>query len=242
MPRFIICCIIVALFLILSLPVLLVEWLIGKKWPRARDLSSFRIIQGVFRLLLFISGVHITQVGRENLPTDTSCMLAANHRSIFDILILISIMPRPTGIVAKKELDRFPVFNLWMRMIHCLFLDRNDLRQGMKTIQTATEYVEQGFSMLIFPEGTRCKEEDERALLPFHEGSFRIAVKSGHPMIPVALSHTQEIFERQFPRICPTQVTVGFLPAVDPAALSRQEQKKMGEASRSAIREFLGGN
>ena len=128
MIRFIIVCIIVGSFLILSLPVLLIEWIIGKKWPRARDISSLRIIQGVFKLILKVSGVKITEIGRDNLPDDRPFLLVANHRSYFDILILYSLMPDLTCFVAKKEMNRYPVLNLWMRRLYCLFLDREDLR------------------------------------------------------------------------------------------------------------------
>ena len=106
MIRFIIVCIIVGSFLILSLPVLLIEWIIGKKWPRARDISSLRIIQGVFKLILKVSSVKITEIGRENLPDDRPFLLVANHRSYFDILILYSLMPDLTCFVAKKEMNR----------------------------------------------------------------------------------------------------------------------------------------
>lgn len=235
MIRFIIVCIIVGSFLILSLPVLLIEWIIGRKWPRARDISSLRIIQGVFKLILKVSGVKITEIGRENLPEDRPFLLVANHRSYFDILILYSLMPDLTCFVAKKEMNRYPILNLWMRRLYCLFLDREDLRQGMKVIQTATEYVKGNISVVIFPEGTRNKNTDELDMLPFHEGSFRVTTKSGCPLIPAALSNTQEIFEAHFPKIRPTHVIVEYLSPVDPASLPRPEQKTLGADTQQKI-------
>ena len=242
MIRFIIVCIIVGSFLILSLPVLLIEWIIGKKWPRARDISSLRIIQGVFKLILKVSGVKITEIGRDNLPDDRPFLLVANHRSYFDILILYSLMPDLTCFVAKKEMNRYPVLNLWMRRLYCLFLDREDLRQGMKVIQTAIEYVKGNISVVIFPEGTRNKNPDELDMLPFHEGSFRVTTKSGCPLIPAALSNTQEIFEAHFPKIRPTHVIVDYLSPVDPSSLSRPEQKTLGAATQQKILERLSEN
>ncbi len=242
MVRFIVNCIIVGLFLILSLPVLLIEWILGRFSRRARDISSLRIIQGVFKLILFVSGVHITQIGRENLPKDRPFLLVANHRSYFDIIILYSLMPDLTCFVSKKEMNRYPVFNLWMRLLYCLFLDRDDIRQGMQTILTAISYIKDGISVVIFPEGTRNKNPDELEMLPFHEGSFRVAAKSGCPLVPVALSNTQEIFEAQFPKIRPQHVIVDYCAVIDPESMTKAEQKKMGANSQALILEHLKEN
>ena len=151
-------------------------------------------------------------------------------------------MPDLTCFVAKKEMNRYPVLNLWMRRLYCLFLDREDLRQGMKVIQTAIEYVKGNISVVIFPEGTRNKNPDELDMLPFHEGSFRVTTKSGCPLIPAALSNTQEIFEAHFPKIRPTHVIVEYLSPVDPSSLSRPEQKTLGAATQQKILERLSEN
>ena len=78
--------------------------------------------------------------------------------------------------------------------LHCLFLDRQDIKAGMKTILTAIDKVKSGISICIFPEGTRNKGENELEMLPFHEGSFKIATKAGCPIIPIAISNSAEIF------------------------------------------------
>ena len=85
---------------------------------------------------------------------------------------------RGMGFFAKKEMEKVPLLSTWMKRLHCLFLDRNDLKQGLKTILTAIEKVKSGISICIFPEGTRNKNEDELDMLPFHEGSFKIAAKA----------------------------------------------------------------
>lgn len=66
MIRFICVCIVVIGYLILSIPILLVEWVIGKFNKRAKDISSLRIIQAVFRFILKITGADITVKGHEN--------------------------------------------------------------------------------------------------------------------------------------------------------------------------------
>ena len=242
MIRFIIICLIVFLFLVISIPIFLIELIVGKISRRARDISSLRIIQWIFRVLLFVAGVKATVIGEENVPKDRSVLYVGNHRSYFDIILLYSRCPGLTGFVAKKEMDRYPGLNIWMRFLYCLFLDRNDLRQGMKTIQTATEYVKNGISVCIFPEGTRNKNESELDLLPFHEGSFRIAVKSGCPIIPVSLNNTQEIFEAHLPKIRPTHVVIEYGTPILPGELPRDQQKHLGESTRALLLSTLEKN
>ena len=239
MIRFIIVCIIVGLYLILTLPALPVLYLIGKKWPRAKDIASLRMIQTAFRLILLVSGVRLDIRGEENVPRDRGVLYIGNHRSYYDILITCTRFPDITGFIAKKEMNRYPVFNLWMRNIRCLFLDRNDLRQGMEIIKTATEMVKNGISVFIFPEGTRNKAENELDMMEFHEGSFRVATRSGCPIVPVVLHNTQDIFEAHLPKIRPTRVIVEYLPPIDPGSLTREEQRHVGASVRKMIYERL---
>ena len=81
MIRTIIIMAIVVGYLILSIPLMLVEWIIGKFNPYAKDISSLRIIQGVFKLMLLVSGVKVTVIGEENVPKDQAVLYVGNHRS-----------------------------------------------------------------------------------------------------------------------------------------------------------------
>ena len=141
MIRFILVCIVVIGYLILSIPILLVEWIIGKFSPMKKDISSLRIIQAVFRFILWITGAKVTVIGEENVPKDTPVLYIGNHRSYFDILLTYSRCPIRTGYVAKKEMEKIPLLSTWMRYLHCLFLDRKDIKQGLKTILTAIDKV-----------------------------------------------------------------------------------------------------
>ena len=178
MIRFILCVIVVVGFLILSIPILLVEWIIGKFNPMAKEISSLRIVQAVFRFILWVAGVKLTVLGEENVPKDIPVLYIGNHRSFFDVPLTYPRCPIRTGYIAKKEMEKVPLLSTWMKRLHCLFLDRKDLKQGLKTILTAIEKIKSGISICIFPEGTRNKNEDELDMLPFHEGSFKVAVKA----------------------------------------------------------------
>ena len=242
MIRFIIVCICVIGYLILSIPILLAEWVVGKFNPRAKDISSLRIIQTVFRFILKVTGADITIIGHENVPKDQAVLYIGNHRSFFDILLTYVHCPDLTGYVAKKEMEPIPLLSIWIRYLHCLFLDRKDIKEGMKTILTAIEKVKNGISICIFPEGTRNKGNDELELLPFHEGSFKIATKSGCPIIPMAISNSAEIFENHFPKIKPCKVVVEYGKPIYPEQLSKEDKKRLGAYTQGIILEMLKKN
>lgn len=134
-----------------------VEWIIGKFSPRTKEISSLRIIQAVFKFILWEAGTKVTIIGEENVPKDTPVLYIGNHRSYFDIVLSYSRCPIRTGYIAKKEMERYPLLSNWMHYLHCLFLDRKDIKQGLKTILTAIEKIKSGISICIFPEGTRTK-------------------------------------------------------------------------------------
>ena len=141
MIRFIALVLFVVLFLICSIPLLIVEYIIGKFNMELKDRSSLAIVKWAFRGCLWITGVEITVIGEENVPTDRAVLYIGNHRSYFDILMTYIRVPRPTGYIAKKEMLRYPLLKNWMKYLHCLFLDRKDIKQGMKTILEGIEKI-----------------------------------------------------------------------------------------------------
>ena len=239
MIRFILVCIVVIGYLILSIPILLVEWIIGRFSPEKKDISSLRIIQAVFRFILKITGAKITVIGEENVPKDTPVLYIGNHRSYFDIVSGYIVVPGQTGFVAKKEMEKIPLLRDWMRNVNCLFLDRKDIKAGLKTILEGIEKVKGGSSMWIFPEGTRCKAENPTELLDFKEGSLKIAEKSGCPVVPVAITGTAEILEQHFPFIRPSHVTMEFGEPFYIKELPAEDRKRAGAYTEAKIKEML---
>lgn len=239
MIRFILVAATVILFLILSIPVILVEYLIGKKNRRLRDVSSLAIIQGVFRFILWMSGVKITVKGKENIPADQAVLYVGNHRSYFDILVGYVTVPGLTGFVAKKEMEKIPLLSTWMKLVNCLFLDRENLKEGLKTILAGIDQVKHGVSVWIFPEGTRNEEENLLNMLPFKEGSLKIAEKSGCPVVPVAITGTAEIFEQHFPKIRPSHVTMEFGKPYLTKELAPEFKKFPGAYTEEQIKAML---
>lgn len=233
MIRIIIAGLFVGIFLILSIPVLIIEWIVGMFNAEAKDISSLKIIQWAFKVVLFICGTDLKIVGEENIPTDRSVLFVGNHRSIFDILIVYTTVKRPTGIISKKEIKKVPLLNVWMKNIGCFFLDRKDIKEGLKMVLDAADKAKNGMSILIFPEGTRCKEEG--VVLPFKGGSFKIAEKSGCDIVPFAIINSAEIFENHKPRIKKAKVIIAYGEPIHTSEYDRKQYKEIPELARTMV-------
>lgn len=242
MIRLIFVVLFLVIFLILSIPVFLIEWLIGKVNPHARDISSLRIVQGAFYVIAFLSGCHVTVKGRENVPKDEAVLYIGNHRSYFDVVLTYARCPGLTSYMAKKEVARVPLLSTWMRFLHCLFLDRGDIKQGLKTILSAIDLIKKGISVCIFPEGTRSTGPDQTELLPFHEGSFKVATKTDCLIVPMAITNTSRIFEDHIPFIRSTDVVIEYGKPFRPSELTKEQKKGIGGYTRGIIQEMVQRN
>ena len=240
MLRILLALLFVILYLILGIPVLCVEWVIGKFNPKAADLSQLRMVQWAFRVILFFCGTKLTVIGEENVPKDEAVLYIGNHRSIFDIIITYARCPGLTGYVAKDTLQKVPLLSLWMRRLHCLFLNREDVKEALKTILTGVDNIKNGISMCIFPEGTRNKTDE--LMLPFKEGSFKMAEKTGCAIVPMAISGSAEIFEAQFPRAKSVHVILEYGKPIYPKELDKETKKKLGSHCRDVIAKMLEKN
>lgn len=233
MIRFIIVCIFVALFLVLSMPLMLIEWIIGKFNPSLKDRSSLAIVNWAFRMVARLSGVKQTIIGEEHVPKDEPVLYIGNHQSYFDIVLTYPRVPRPTGYVAKKNMRRVPLLNVWMIFLKCQFLDRENLKEGLKTILHCIELIKSGTSICIFPEGTRNLTPD--TFMEFHEGSFKIAQKSGCAIVPICINNTADIFENHFPKLKKTHIMIEYGEPFYIRDLPKEHQRAVGAYTSALI-------
>lgn len=223
------------LFFILTIPVILVEWMIGKFNPALKDQSSLKIVKWALRCILFLSGTKVTVIGEENVPKNEPVLYIGNHRSYFDIVITYARVPGLCGYISKKEMNRIPILNIWMRYVHCLFLDREDIKAGLAVILAAIHKVKSGISICVFPEGTRNMTSED--FLPFRAGSLKIAEKSGCAVVPMSLNHSEDIFEAHMPWIRKAHVILEYCKPVYPNELSAQERKRLSDHVEKIIKE-----
>lgn len=211
----------------------------GQVDPVAVEEESTQMVRNIFEKLLKMAGVTVEVRGYENIPQDRPVLYVGNHRSYFDILVGYTTVPGLMGFVAKKEMEKIPLLSKWMLNVNCLFLDRNNIKEGLKTILAGIEKVRRGVSVWIFPEGTRNKNEQLSDLLPFKEGSLKIAEKSGCPVVPVAIKGTAEVFEKHIPLICPSHVVIEFGEPFIVKELDPENRKFVGAYTREKIAGML---
>ena len=226
----------VVIFLICSIPIWLILLILGLFNKPAKDKIAYNIVAWAFGVVAFLAGVKYEVKGLENIPKDKAVLFIGNHQSFFDVVLGYHLCPAVTGFLSKKTFEKVPLLNVWMHMNYCLFLTRTDPRQDLKLIIKAQEYIKSGISMFVFPEGTRSKTGE---MAEFHEASFKIATKTGCPIVPVAFTNTREVFETHLPRLKKTHVIVTFCPAIDTTALEGDNKKKPGAYVRGILQEQL---
>jgi 1-acyl-sn-glycerol-3-phosphate acyltransferase len=124
-----------------------------------------------------------------------------------------------------------PFIGTWMVQLNCLFMDRKNVRQSVKAISEGAQLLQNGTSLVIFPEGTRSKGDE---MAEFKAGSFKLATKSGVPIIPVTINGSYKIMEQQGFWIKPANVHIEVHPPIYP---QKQEAKDLAKLSQHIIKE-----
>ena len=224
-------------FMIMSLVLLPVMWVVSKINPTLAEKQNFAIVMWGFRVIRAISGAKMHVEGKENIPDGQSVIFAGNHQSYFDIILGYPLLPRPTAQLSKIEMSKFPIVNVWMKRIHCIFIDRSDPRQAIKAIAEASDDIKNNkMSVMVFPEGTRSKDGE---IHEFKTGSLKIATRANCPIIPVAIRYSKTVWEKHYTKLVPQDVYFTFLPPVIPNELDKEEKKHIGDVVRERIVEYL---
>ncbi len=182
--------------------------------------------------LLKAAGAKVKVEGLENIPQGKACLFIGNHQGNFDVPIMLSQLPKPYGLLSKIETQKIPLICQWMKLLHCVFVDRKDPRQSVTALNECAHLLSEGYSMIIFPEGTRSRGD---AMNEFKGGAFKIASKAGVPIVPMAMNGSYRLMEAHGFRIHPASVTLKILPPIETASLSREELKALPETVKELI-------
>ncbi|MDP8218831.1 MAG: lysophospholipid acyltransferase family protein [Candidatus Theseobacter exili] len=183
------------------------------------------------RNIVVTTGTVVQVVGLENLPETNNICFVSNHQGQFDIPLIIGYIPKLVGFVAKKELIRVPIFNVWMKTINCIFIDRGHFRQSARVIIKGAESIRKGHPLVIFPEGTRSKGDKVGV---FRKGSLQLATRSNALIIPLTISGTYRIWE-ETGRITPAKVSLTIHKPIDASELLDDDKKTIATRLREII-------
>lgn len=159
--------------------VLLIGYLLGKEKGKKFVLKQVEIFgRTAFKLL----GVKVLVCG--NKPNiNENYLVVCNHQSILDIPLVLGYV-EPVAFIAKKELGKFPMVNVFLKHLGSVLIDRGNIRQTALAIREVMKKMNEGYHFLIFPEGTRSENGE---MLPFKPKSLEIAYKSKVPILPVSI-------------------------------------------------------
>lgn len=184
-------------------------------------------------IMFFIGGrVHIE--GRENIPPRGEAVVyAPNHNSLIDVPFFYMALRRFPAMMAKKELFKVPVMHGCLVSLKCIKIDRKGAHSIVEAVRSGCRTIEDGHSIVIFPEGTRSKTGEIGA---FKNGAFKIAERTGCPVVPVVIKNDRYLLEGA----CSfgfVDVYIKFLPAVETKNLDEEGRKNLTGEIENRIRE-----
>lgn len=186
--------------------------------------------------IIYSSNIRIQSKGVEHIPKEEAVLFVCNHPSAFDIPAILLSVPYPVGFLAKEEIKKIPIVPKWMNLLGCVFINRSNPREALKSIHTSIEKVKEGQSLVVFPEGTRSLSETVGS---FKTGALRIAKKTNCTIVPVVIENTHLILEKNKYFIKPHDIKVTFLPAIRGEEYEHKNEKDLSALLEHTIQEHL---
>ena len=189
------------------------------------------VVRGIVPLGLRAAGVRVDVSGLERVPAGASCIFLANHVSNLDPPVLLPVLPGQCSVLLKKELMWIPLLGTAMRMARFVPVARGRRREtARESVAAAAAALRSGLHVVFFAEGTR--SEDGR-LAEFKRGPFYLAMETGAPVVPVAISGTQILMRKHSAAVRPGVAKVEILAAIDPAGYATRDE--LMRATRAAM-------
>ena len=190
------------------------------------------------RALILGTGAKVEVQGLEQVPRETRHIcVVSNHQSLFDIPLLVGYLPVMLGFIAKKELGRIPVLNLWMKALGSVLIDRRNRRSAIQAIKTGVQRIQDGRPLGVFPEGTRSRSGKMGRFKP---GSLKLALRANAVIVPVTIEGTHRIFEGAG-GIHPAKIVITVHAPVVTEGMPEEDQKKLADSLEATIREGMQG-
>ncbi len=188
------------------------------------------------KIMLIASGVKVRVEGLDRLDPKQAYIFAANHQSQFDIFAMQGCFNFDFRWLAKKELFDIPLFGRAMRQSGAIPIDRSRGRQAVKSLNEAAKRIAEGTSVVIFPEGTR---NSGGKLLPFKTGGMVLAVKSGVPLVPVAICGTDKVLPKGKSLTRSGEVVIRVGEPVETKKYTAKQKQELAEEIREQVKQLL---
>lgn len=179
---------------------------------------------------LFFGGVKVVEHGVEN-KGGAQHIFVANHLGNFDVFALAAKLPW-IKFVAKAELFRVPLLGPAMARAGMIPIERANRKAAFASYSTATERIQQGASVAVYPEGTR---GSDYPLRPFKKGPFVLAIQSGAPIVPVLVYGALERQRKGQFKVYPGTIHMHYLPAIPTAGLEYDQRDRLAQEAYESM-------
>jgi 1-acyl-sn-glycerol-3-phosphate acyltransferase len=202
-----------------------------------KEPTRMKILRNIFYVWMsfffFAIGLRLRVKGKGNFKKGNSYIVVCNHNSLMDIPICTPFIPGANKTIAKIEMSRVPLFGLIYKLGSVL-VDRRSEESRKASYGKMKEVLDMGMHMCIYPEGTRNKSNNP--LQPFHDGAFRLAVDTGHSVLPAVLFNTAKALPNNKTFFYwPTKVEIHFL---DPIAVDSQTKEQLKARVFNRMRDY----
>ena len=191
------------------------------------------------RILLWAAGIDLRVTGTEVIDPKQRYILIANHYSYFDIPCVFAAIRQPIRFMAKVSLFKIPIFGWAIGRAGFIPIDRKNRRTAVQSFDLAVERIRKGNTIVVFPEEGR---SHERAMRPFKRGGFLLALKSGLPILPLAIDGTYDVFPAGSTRVKPGPVTIRVGTPIPTEGLTVRAKGDLLRQSREQISRMLFGD
>jgi 1-acyl-sn-glycerol-3-phosphate acyltransferase len=219
---------------------LALAFLLPPLWLRllfARDEDgAFELVRGCARNVLRVGGCRVRVDHVDQVPGDTPVMFVSNHVSLADAAVLLATLPYDCRFVANHVYARYPLLGAAIRAASANIVDRSSWRSRADSGQAMVDALERGRSLLVFPEGTTAHDG---TMLPFRNGAFRAAAKTGAPIVPIALRGTRDMLPPGSLWVNDVEVRVELLSPIVANEAGRAGVTDLRERAAAAIRDRL---
>jgi len=166
-----------------------------------------------------------------------SYLFIANHTSMIDVMLMLSIVPNPSVFVGKKELVKIPIFGYVFKKTS-ITVDRGSAQSRKEVYIESNKRLSKGLSVCIFPEGLVPSDESV-VLSEFKNGAFRLAIEHQIPIVPMTFFDCKKRFSYTFFSGSPGRLRVKIHPFIDTAGLDISQLKTLKEQAFHLIHTTL---
>lgn len=214
-----------AILFIITMLIIFIPMLLAGLWPEPKRTRIFhRISQIWMAIFLTLTGVWIIRRGKENFKKGEQYVVVCNHNTLMDVPVTTPWIPGANKSIAKIEMSRIPLFGIIYKR-GAVLVDRKNEESRKTSYNKMKEVLKIGLHMCVYPEGTRNKTD--KPLQPFYDGAFRLAVDTGHSILPTVLFNTSKVLpNNKIFYYWPGKIEMHFLAPIPVGSQTKDQLKE----------------